>query len=170
MWNSEEIEVAALAMQGVVKALGASAWLVALSVLLCDVPEVACFRDSMPHVWADFVAQLKADKSFAYLYEIVDLLCGGQQGEGGGDMDAGGPLGGGGEGCSPDRLRSVPGPGPGRMTSSPVGASASATASPSAGEGRGGVGGGLGAEGPGAVMSMMPVRCLVDSTEISVAR
>ena len=55
-----------------------------------DAPSFHCrqFRPSA-QVWADFVSVLKSDKSFSYLYEIVDLLTGSVAGGGTGGTGGG---------------------------------------------------------------------------------
>uniref|UniRef100_A0A7S0REB6 Uncharacterized protein n=1 Tax=Chlamydomonas leiostraca TaxID=1034604 RepID=A0A7S0REB6_9CHLO len=71
VWQGERVEADALAALGLVRALGAQAWVVVLSVVLVNLPDVSTFVAAHPQVWAEFVGLVQADKTFTYLHNII---------------------------------------------------------------------------------------------------
>eukprot|EP00798_Chlamydomonas_sp_ICE-L_P031739 gene31739-6939_t len=79
VWSSSNIEGEASRVMQLCKEVGAGTWVVALAVILVDIPEITSFIAKAPKVWPEFVANLKSDETFSFLYEIVDLLSGEQR-------------------------------------------------------------------------------------------
>ncbi len=74
VWESEAVEHNALRVLELCGALHMEAWTLAVGVLLVDMAVVLPFREAQPGVWQEFAEQLRADGSFYFLHEIVDVL------------------------------------------------------------------------------------------------
>lgn len=81
VWTSEEVEMCAVAVERLCREVGAVGWAVAMAVVLVDATTVTAFKQEQPEVWAEFVQLLYGDTSLSYLWEIVEVLTDGVEGE-----------------------------------------------------------------------------------------